>query len=176
MTDHATEGRVASAFNEANPMGTPVRFWPGARVGDGRPSRTRSRAWVMPSGHAVVLVEGYAGGIALTHVDPTPTDPELGAAAVSAPKTPARPTVYARDLHLAENLSPEQEEMRDAIAKLTRGSDPDAGYEYTETVEVMESVHGDVVRAAQAFAALLNAEAAALSGAEIGRASCRERV
>ncbi len=61
---------AAATFNEANPVGTPVLFWPGARVGDGRTSKTRSNAWVMPSGDPVVLVDDYAGGIALTHVTP----------------------------------------------------------------------------------------------------------
>lgn len=158
MTDHPAAEQVAAAFNEANPVGTPVRFWPGARVGDGRPSKTRGNAWVMPSGDPVVLVDGYAGGIALTHV--APAHPTGETTPVPTPQSPARPTVYPRDLHLAENLSPEQEAMRDAIVKLERGTGPDAGYEYTETVEVMEGVHYDAIKASRAFAALLNAETA----------------
>lgn len=55
-------------FNRRHEIGTPVRFWPGARVGEGRRSRTRSAAWELESGDAVVLVEDYSGGIALTHV------------------------------------------------------------------------------------------------------------
>jgi hypothetical protein len=61
---------VRDAWNEANPAGTPVLFWPGEKTGPGRPSRTRTEAWVMASGEPVVMVDGYAGGIALTHVEP----------------------------------------------------------------------------------------------------------
>lgn len=52
------------------PVGTPVLYWPGARTGDGRLSITRSPIWKMGSGTEVVSVEGYTGGIALTHVQP----------------------------------------------------------------------------------------------------------
>ena len=58
----------AADFNAINPVGTEVVFWPGTREGNGRRSRTRTPAWVMASGDAVVSVEGYPGGIALTHV------------------------------------------------------------------------------------------------------------
>lgn len=56
-------------FNEVAPVGTPVVFWPGVRKGAGRPSVTRSAAWLMGGHTPVVAVEGYAGGIALTHVE-----------------------------------------------------------------------------------------------------------
>lgn len=55
-------------FNEWYPVGTKVRYWPAARIGDGRPSVTRTPAWMIGE-HAVVSVEGYAGGIALTHIE-----------------------------------------------------------------------------------------------------------
>jgi hypothetical protein len=61
----------AERFNAANPIGTPVRYWPGVRDGEGRESVTRSPAWALLSGQAIVCVEGYAGGIALTHVEVT---------------------------------------------------------------------------------------------------------
>lgn len=51
------------------PVGTPVRYWPGAREGKGRESVTRSDVWSLGGHTPVVLVEGYAGGIALTHVE-----------------------------------------------------------------------------------------------------------
>lgn len=35
-------------------------------------TRTRSEAWTLGHGAAVVLVDGYSGGIALAHVDPQP--------------------------------------------------------------------------------------------------------
>jgi hypothetical protein len=63
----------AAEFTFANPPGSPVLAWPGTR--DLEPLRTRIRgsAWVMASGHAVVRVAGYAGGIALSHIEPDPT-------------------------------------------------------------------------------------------------------
>ncbi len=63
--------RVAAeieAWNDRHPAGTPVRYWPGGRIGPGRESVTRSQAWNV-CGTPVVAVEGYAGGIALTHVE-----------------------------------------------------------------------------------------------------------
>lgn len=65
-------------FNRRAPIGTTVRFWPGAREGEGRIAKTRTPAWLMTSA-VVVSVEGYPGGIALSHVevlgsaDPSPT-------------------------------------------------------------------------------------------------------
>ena len=59
----------AAAWNERHPVGTPVLFWPMMRAEAGRPSRTRTPAWVIGGHSAVVMVEGYAGGISLTHVD-----------------------------------------------------------------------------------------------------------
>lgn len=59
----------ARRFNEHYAVGTPVRYWPGLKEGEGRRSKTRSEAWALPSGAAVVMVEGHPGGIALTHVE-----------------------------------------------------------------------------------------------------------
>jgi nucleoside 2-deoxyribosyltransferase len=59
----------ADEFSRHNPHGTPVRFWPGARVGNGRLSTVCGSAWVMPSGLPVVRVRDYPGGIALTHIE-----------------------------------------------------------------------------------------------------------
>ena len=44
------------------------RYWPGAREGEGRKSVTRSEAWLLGGHTPVVMVEGYPGGIALSHV------------------------------------------------------------------------------------------------------------
>lgn len=60
---------TAEDFNAAHPVGTPVRYWPGLRRGDGIESVTRTPAWCMGGHTPVVTVEGYAGGIALTHVE-----------------------------------------------------------------------------------------------------------
>lgn len=68
----------ADEWNERHPVGTPVLFWPGGRTFDdgrpvcaGRESFTRSAAWNLGGlGIPLVAVEGYPGGIALTHVEP----------------------------------------------------------------------------------------------------------
>ena len=54
-------------FNAAHPIGTPVLAFPGTREGRGMLTRTRTPAWTIGE-HTVVSVEGYAGGIALTHI------------------------------------------------------------------------------------------------------------
>lgn len=59
---------AARSWNRSHPIGTRVRYWPGARTGEGREAVTRSEAWTLGSGDAVVAVTGYPGGIALTHV------------------------------------------------------------------------------------------------------------
>lgn len=88
---------------------------------------------------------------------------------------PVRPTVYARDLHLAENLSPEQESLRDALVKLDRATESD-GYEYTETVSTLEYVSGEFTEVARAFAALLNAETSVRPEAEVKAEALDEAV
>lgn len=64
-----TAQREAEAWNNGHQRGTAVRYWPGERTGPGVVSKTRSPAWALCHGHAVVSVDGYAGGIALTHVE-----------------------------------------------------------------------------------------------------------
>lgn len=64
--------RLIEQFNRVCPEGTPVLYWPGDRRDEGRESRTRSEAWLLGGHTPVVMVEGYAGGIALTHVMPYP--------------------------------------------------------------------------------------------------------
>lgn len=68
--------KVAAAFHgEDMPIGTPVTYWPGFREGPGIKSITRSNVWHM-SGTPVVLVQGRAGGIALTHIELRDLSPE----------------------------------------------------------------------------------------------------
>lgn len=75
MTEKPTAERLtpesrAEVFNDLHPVGTPVIYYPGTRdAGRGRISTTRSTAWVLCGHTAVVMVDGYAGGIALDHVD-----------------------------------------------------------------------------------------------------------
>ena len=66
MTNMKAE--VVKKFNATHPVGTPVLYWPGMCEGDGQKSITRSAAWLLGGHTPVVLVEGYAGGIALSHV------------------------------------------------------------------------------------------------------------
>lgn len=61
--------RAVVDWNETWPVGTAVLYWSGARQGLGRLGQTRSTAW-MCSVSPVVSCTGYAGGIALTHVEP----------------------------------------------------------------------------------------------------------
>lgn len=72
----------AKAFNEANPVGTEVLFWPGVREGPGRLSVTNGEAWIMGGHSPVVGVVGHTGGIALSHIEAKP-NPEARAAALS---------------------------------------------------------------------------------------------
>lgn len=57
------------AWSEAHPVGTPVTFWPGAKQGEGRPATVSSAAWMLGGHTAVVKLEGYAGCVALTHIE-----------------------------------------------------------------------------------------------------------
>ncbi|WP_175008139.1 hypothetical protein [Cellulosimicrobium sp. TH-20] len=59
----------AQEFNATHPVGTPVRYWPQPRTGEGVQSRTRTPARLLGHGEPVVSVEGYTGGIYLTRVE-----------------------------------------------------------------------------------------------------------
>ncbi|MHA4819451.1 hypothetical protein ACXZ65_34440 [Streptomyces aculeolatus] len=66
----------AKTWNKQHPVGTPVTAYPGARTGDGLRTHTRAPASTLGSGQAVVSVAGYAGDIALDHVDVREPDAE----------------------------------------------------------------------------------------------------
>lgn len=74
------EGQAqADEFNRRYPVGTPVIAFPLTRPEDNDPhffkqleTVTRTPAWILGHGDPVVSVEGYAGGICLTHVDIAP--------------------------------------------------------------------------------------------------------
>lgn len=51
------------------PVGTRVHAYPDTREGRRLVTRTRSVVWRLGDGTEVVAVDGYAGGIALTHID-----------------------------------------------------------------------------------------------------------
>jgi hypothetical protein len=66
--------RHIAQFNRVCPVGSPVLYWPGDRRDEGRRSVTRSEAWLLGGHTPVVMVDGYSGGIALTHVVPFPPE------------------------------------------------------------------------------------------------------
>lgn len=71
----AAEGWAVNAqYHDPLIPGAPVLAWPGSREGSPLVTRTRSEVWTI-SGIRVVSVEGYAGGIALSHIDVMPTRP-----------------------------------------------------------------------------------------------------
>lgn len=53
------------------PIGTPVLAFVGTRDGQAAVTRTRSLPWII-GGSICVMVEGVAGGIALTHIEVLP--------------------------------------------------------------------------------------------------------
>lgn len=63
---------TADEWNARYPIGTPIVAYPVTRDDEGLTTVTRSRAWTLGHGSPVVSVEGYGGGICLTHVDPLP--------------------------------------------------------------------------------------------------------
>lgn len=62
---------VVAAWNVANPIGTWVIAYPGARGHRHLVTRTRSAAFLTSSEKPAVFVKGHRGYILLTHVDPT---------------------------------------------------------------------------------------------------------
>ncbi|MGW9245818.1 hypothetical protein [Streptomyces badius] len=67
--------KQADEFNARYPVGTPVMAYPLTRPGVNEhffkelDTVTRTPAWILGDGEPVVSVEGYAGGICLSHVD-----------------------------------------------------------------------------------------------------------
>lgn len=57
-------------WNVMHPVGSRVAAFPITRDEQPLITRTRSAAWTLGGHTPVVMVEGYSGGIALTHVDP----------------------------------------------------------------------------------------------------------
>lgn len=61
-------------WNAAHPIGTAVRYWPVYPPVDGIPpvdTKTRSEAWALGDGSAVVMIDGRTGGVALSHIEVT---------------------------------------------------------------------------------------------------------
>jgi hypothetical protein len=66
----AARSTTADQWNATHPVGTPVHAWPGSRDDKPIATHTRTPAWTLGHGAAVVSVEGYAGGIRLAHIEP----------------------------------------------------------------------------------------------------------
>jgi hypothetical protein len=60
---------VADTWNSLYAVGMPVVVYPAGKADGGVATVTRSPAWTLGHGAAVVSVEGYSGGIALTHIE-----------------------------------------------------------------------------------------------------------
>ncbi|MGW4663216.1 hypothetical protein [Streptosporangium sandarakinum] len=125
-------GMTADDWNAAHPIGTPVLAWPGTREFEPLKTHTRTPAWTLGHGAAVVSVEGYAGGIALTHIEPVPglcravsehgdvcVNPEnhtglcrsgVGRKHVSSPEKASKPWVWDRSAAVARAAAPTPEE------------------------------------------------------------------
>lgn len=58
-----------AALNFEYPVGTPVRYWTGAKQGEGKVSKTRSEVQSVSKTQAVVWVEGHSGCISMTHIE-----------------------------------------------------------------------------------------------------------
>ena len=68
-TEYPTGELTAAQWNALHPVGTAVTAYPGVRGEDPLTTRTRSKAWTVGGHTPVVSVDGYAGGICLTHID-----------------------------------------------------------------------------------------------------------
>lgn len=68
--DGRAEARKAENWNRQHPVGTSVRYWTGAKEGPGKLSTTRAPAELLSGHTAVVWIEGEAGCVALSHVEP----------------------------------------------------------------------------------------------------------
>ena len=68
---------TADEWNARYPVGTEVAAYPLSRNDAPLITTTRTPAWTLGHGAAVVSVHGFTGGICLTHIDPA--NPDSGA-------------------------------------------------------------------------------------------------
>lgn len=61
---------TAEEWNHAHEPGTKVRYYPVAGETEHIETMTRSRAWTLGNGEAVVAVDGRPGGVSLRHLLP----------------------------------------------------------------------------------------------------------
>lgn len=122
----------ADDWNATYPIGTPVLAWPWTRDDEPLKTHTRTPAWTLGHGAAVVSVEGRTGGIALTHIEVAPglcravsehgdvcVNPEdhrglcrsgVGRKHVSSPGQAGKPWFWYRDSATARAAAPETTE------------------------------------------------------------------
>lgn len=60
---------TAEQFNEKYPVGTDVVYQP-VKDGEGVSTQTRTEAWELGHGAAVVSVYGKSGGVSVEHITP----------------------------------------------------------------------------------------------------------
>jgi hypothetical protein len=68
----------AAAWNESHPVGTRVRYWPVVDQPECFDATTRTPAWAVFDGTAwvvLVSIEGFTGGVALSHISPLAAEP-----------------------------------------------------------------------------------------------------
>jgi hypothetical protein len=70
--DSLSPEAAVKKWNERFPVGTPVRYWTGARVGHGQKGKTRTLAEGLNGHTAVLWLEGVSGCVALSHIQPEP--------------------------------------------------------------------------------------------------------
>lgn len=63
---------TAKEWNGKYPVGTPVFYHPIIGEPSGRKSKTRSEAWTLGHGAAIVKIEGQAGGVLLEALEVMP--------------------------------------------------------------------------------------------------------
>jgi hypothetical protein len=72
MSDNETSKwrgtNTVQQWNALVPIGTEVRYYPLAMESEHSVTKTRSEAWILGHGAAVVLVEGKSGGVAIDHL------------------------------------------------------------------------------------------------------------
>lgn len=68
----AVAEHTAESWNATHAVGAAVRYWPIYPPLEGFPAKdtkTRSEAWALGGGIAVVLVDGVSGGVRLSHIE-----------------------------------------------------------------------------------------------------------
>lgn len=63
-----TQLETVDQFNARVPVGTAVHYFPFLGDSEYRETRTRSQAWALGHGDAVVKIDGIAGGVCIDHV------------------------------------------------------------------------------------------------------------